>query len=136
MNSDTATSVEQSKRLLESGIDPATASRLQGDEETPAWTFNDLVKLMPKKIEYHELLVYVLTIYPDKIVYELEHYRENCYLFMEQLNPNNKETMVDVAIRIIETLKDKLQPQEEIQRIFNSDKLMSSLIIAHAMGIK
>ena len=112
-NSQIATTVEQSKRLLELGLKPETADMVhidmldswicvikQGDEESlpyddlyPAWSLHRLIELCPETIDFEETY-YDNEVYcslhiedKDRIVYH--DYGSNFYNFDKHRNIYN-----------------------------------------------
>lgn len=116
-----ATSVEQSKRLLELGIDPNTASMIwaslgrncaqildlipyKGSEKDnfwayrPAWTLGDLIAILPQRLNRF----YSLHIDNDGIFYVGLNGAIKIFLLRYE-----NEILIDVAVRAIEELKER-----------------------------
>lgn len=99
-----ATSFEQSKRLLELGIDPATATMLQGDEETPAWTLGDLISILPKMIPVDGVM-YLLEMTKREIRYVRRIGGITGYRRCAIIGDDSNSTLIDIAVEAIVTLK-------------------------------
>lgn len=100
-----ATSIEQSKRLLELGIDPATATMLQGDEETPAWTLSDLINILPNKIPVNGVW-HLLEITKRQIRYVRRIGGITGYRRLAIIGDGSNSTLIDMAVEAIAALRE------------------------------
>lgn len=120
------TSVEQSKRLIELGIHPCSASlfltkdietgkeklvdRLYANEEsTPMWTLDDLIQMLPDKLDWSQLppisdivTSYILGINKKSISYRCEN--NGKYRVYKEVDKD--ETLMDAIIDLIQ-IKEK-----------------------------
>lgn len=130
MANNIATNVEQSFKLFELlGIDPNTASMTWGKTcETgdwklycipykspqkemfyvykPAWTLEDLLDLLPDNVKYDSYKCY-LFLHKDNINYTAyDSHRDETLNIVDESKKEN-ETLIDVAVRVIEELKER-----------------------------
>lgn len=124
-----ATSIEQSKKLLELGIDPSTASMIwvslgknckwilnlapyKDDEKDnfwayrPAWTLVDLIKLLPCEV-IEGGRHYYLDISKFSVRYGIERvfYISDFYLNIAEFM--GKKTLIDLVVEAIIILKER-----------------------------
>lgn len=122
-----ATSVEQSKQLIELGIDPNTASMshdrwefkgkcgytlmtqpisapFSHKDAIPAWTLSDLINILPNKIPV-EGVYYVLEITKRQIRY-VRRLRGIGYRRCAIIGDDGNSTLIDMAVEAIAALRE------------------------------
>lgn len=129
------TSVEQSKRLIELGIHPCSASLfLNKDTETgkeklvdrlfankesiPMWTLDDLIQMLPDELNWSQLpsvsdifTSYILGINKKSISYRCEN--NGKYRVYKEVDKD--ETLMDAIIDLI-----KIAKTEKLNSLFNN----------------
>lgn len=133
MKNSIATSLEQSKLLLELGIDPNTASMCRymetpyitdniikccaysdaivrhspekRDKISPAWTLGDLISILPNMIVVDNL-EYRLELTKDEIRYAGRGYIRLLKGFVF-IGDDSNSTLIDIAVKAIVELKKK-----------------------------